>query len=130
MAPEIVNEYNYDENIDVYSFCILLFFVLNGGKMPKNEMTTKGIMNQTEIPSTFTSYSTELINSCKSFNPKDRPSFEVICNKLTKDYYKVLEIPKSVKHENKNTFNKHPFRGIIIMFHIYSFYILISLFIK
>lgn len=101
MAPEIVNEYNYDENIDIYSFCVLLFFVLNGGKMPKNEMTTKGIMNQTEIPSTFTSYSTELINSCKNINPKDRPSFEMICKKLKKDYYKLLDVSKSEKHEIK-----------------------------
>lgn len=29
MAPEILNEINYDEKVDVYSFGVLFFFVLN-----------------------------------------------------------------------------------------------------
>ena len=41
-----------------------------------------------------------MINLCKSFNPKDCPSFEAICTKLKKDFYKLLDVSKSEKHEN------------------------------
>lgn len=36
MAPEIINEEDhYDEKVDVYSFGVLVFFILSQGKLPK-----------------------------------------------------------------------------------------------
>ncbi|KAK8844183.1 hypothetical protein M9Y10_024388 [Tritrichomonas musculus] len=95
MAPEIVNEEDYDEKADVYSFGVLLFFVLSNGKMPKITIPQIGNGKKAEIPSSFTSFATELINSCWNFDPKDRPSFIDIEKELKDNNYCLLPLTKS-----------------------------------
>lgn len=54
MVPEIINEVEYDEKVDIYSFGVLIYFIISNGKMPKITITQVGIVKKAEIPSDFT----------------------------------------------------------------------------
>ena len=99
MAPEIINEDEYNEKVDVYSFGVLVFYILSGGKMPKITVTQIGNGKKAEIPSDFTQSAKNLINECWNFDPADRPSFEDICRKL------VLNAGSLLKFSNQEIKN-------------------------
>ena len=42
MAPEIINEQSYNEKVDVYSFGVIVYFILTNGEMPKKTLTQIG----------------------------------------------------------------------------------------
>lgn len=94
MAPELINEEEkYNEKVDIYSFGVLMFFILNDGKMPKITVTQVGIGKKADIPSEFTDFSRNLISSCWNFNPNDRPSFKNICEQLEQNARKIMNLP-------------------------------------
>ena len=95
LAPEIINEEKYNEKIDVYSFGILMFFMLNDGKMPQITINNIRYRINPYIPSSFTQFAKELINSCLSYDPNDRPSFNEIAQKLEKSASSLLDLSKS-----------------------------------
>lgn len=94
MAPEILNEENYNEKVDIYSFGVLVFSILNDGKLPTNKL--RDICNgvKAEIPEKFTEFSKNLINSCWNFAPDDRPSFEEILNEIEANKYNLIDLNK------------------------------------
>ena len=93
MAPEIINEESvYDEKVDVYSFGVVLYFMLSGGKLPSIKMVDILTGKKAEIPSTFTQLAKDLINSCWNFYSKDRPSFKDICETISINDYKLIEL--------------------------------------
>ncbi|KAK8849929.1 hypothetical protein M9Y10_018520 [Tritrichomonas musculus] len=94
MAPEIINEEKYDEKVDVYSFGVLIYFVLNDGDL--SEIKIRNIVNgkKTPLPSKFTEFSKQLINSCWNFDPKDRPSFEQIIEDLSRNKFNLINLTK------------------------------------
>ena len=94
MAPEIINEEKYDEKVDVYSFGVLIYFVLNEGDL--SEIKIRNIVNgkKTPLPSKFTEFSKQLINSCWNFDPKDRPSFEQIIEDLSRNKFNLINLTK------------------------------------
>ena len=95
MAPEIINEENnYDEKVDVYSFGVLLFYVLSDGKLPDIKIGHILQGKKAEIPSSFTDFSKNLINECWNFKSKDRPSFKVILESLIKNNFNLLPLKK------------------------------------
>ena len=95
MAPEIINEEsNYDEKVDVYSFGVVLYFMLSGGEMPIIKMVDILTRKKAEIPSKFTPFAKQLINSCWNFNSKDRPSFKFICDEIARDDYNLIVLTK------------------------------------
>lgn len=53
MAPGILNEDNYNENADVYSFGVLAFTILNKGKLPDMKMRDILLGNNANIYSFF-----------------------------------------------------------------------------
>lgn len=110
MAPEILNEQEYNEKADVYSFGVLLFFILSGGEMLKITVIQIGTGKKAEIPSTFTNFAKNLINECWNFNPIERPSFKEICQKLESNNYKIVELSKSEENEVKDFVNVHKLR--------------------
>lgn len=83
MAPELLNESTkYDDKVDVCSFGVVLFFILSSGKMPKISIIEQGNGKKAQIPSSINKVSRDLINSCWSTLPSDRPSFTDILNKF------------------------------------------------
>ena len=107
MAPEVMNKEKYDEKVDVYSFGVLLFFLLNDGKLPEFRIrdVCTGIMAQ--IPSSFTPFAKDLIESCWNFTPNKRPSFNQICDDLIKNDFKLLPLTEMEIGQVKEFVNKH-----------------------
>ena len=99
MAPEIINEEQYNEKVDVYSFGVLVFYILNKGNMPKITVTQIGMGKKAEIPSSFTNYAKELIDKCWNFDPQNRPSFEEICNEMEKNKFDLIDLTESERKE-------------------------------
>lgn len=89
MAPEVfVGE--WDEKCDVYSFGVIMWETLMlkqafediGGNLPAFMHQVIDLHVRPEIPAGCGSSLRDLMVECWSPNPKDRPSFAVICDKL------------------------------------------------
>lgn len=107
MAPELLREEKYDEKVDVYSFGVLLFFIVSGGEMPRISIIDIGTGKKARIPSSFTDVSRRIIDACWNFDPKKRPSFESILKELDKNDYKVVDLSESEVHEVRNSVSEH-----------------------
>ncbi|KAK8850164.1 hypothetical protein M9Y10_018284 [Tritrichomonas musculus] len=91
MAPELINEeVDYDEKVDVYSFGVLVYLILNKGEFPKVNFIDVGSGRKAKIPESFTEFSRNLINKCWSFNASERPSFAEICEMLKGNESKLI----------------------------------------
>lgn len=99
MAPEIINEEEYNEKSDIYSFGVLVYYILSNGEFPKIKIRDICLGKKAEIPSSFTSYSKQLIDSCWNFVPNNRPSFKEICEDMEKNKFSLLELTKSESNE-------------------------------
>ena len=122
MAPEILNEEDYDEKVDVYSFGVLVFFVLSGGQMPIIKMREQMRGKKAEIPSIFTTFAKDLINSCWNFDPKDRPSFSEICKLMNEKCHMLLDISNTEISELNRLIQNHKSRIPIYEYHNKEWY--------
>ena len=106
MAPEVLREDNYNEKADVYSFGVIVFFILSNGQMPDIKLgeLMNGIIP--EIPSSFEILSAQLIESCWSSDPEERPSFDLICDKLEENEFELFNLSETEKHEIQFFVNK------------------------
>ena len=96
MAPEIINEEDYyDEKVDVYSFGVLIFFVLSFGQLPKIKIFDILKGKKAEIPSSFSDFSKKLINDCWNHEPKDRSSFQAILDNMERNHYNLIQLNKT-----------------------------------
>lgn len=89
MSPEMINEEDYDNKTDVYSFGIVLYFLFVGS-LPKQSIAEKAKSISIKMPSPsnyISKFCIELIEECLSNNPEDRPSFEMIIEKLKNNLY-------------------------------------------
>ena len=107
MAPEILKEEKYDEKVDVYSFGVLMYFMLNKGEIPHITLPQIISGHKADIPSSFTKFARQLINSCWNFDPKDRPSFESICQQMEKNKYNLINVSEMENKEILNFVKKH-----------------------
>lgn len=108
MAPEIIDgDDKYDEKVDVYSFGVLIFFILSGGELPKIKLSEILRGKKAEIPSNFTDFARSLINECWSFEPENRPSFNEILDKLEENDYKLINLMESEIIEVKSKIKEH-----------------------
>ena len=106
MAPEIINEEEYDEKVDVYSFGVIAYFIISGGEMPNNKIRDICLGKKADIPSSFTRFATELIKSCWEFDPKKRPSFINICEDIERSRFNLLELNNTELEEVEMKVNK------------------------
>ncbi|OHT16321.1 hypothetical protein TRFO_41893 [Tritrichomonas foetus] len=90
MAPELVSGKEYDESIDVYSYGVVLWEMLTD-EIPYDGMDAYQIVyalsmnsSQLEIPSGTPELLSDLILKCCSNDPKERPTFLEIANKIEK----------------------------------------------
>lgn len=107
MAPEIIKEEEYNEKVDVYSFGVLAFYILSGGQMPDIKMVDVIQGKKAEIPSNFTEFAKKLINSCWNLDPKDRPSFDSICQQLNTNCHLLVNISNFEIKELHSLIDKH-----------------------
>ena len=80
MSPEMVNEEEYDNKTDVYSYGIVLF-VLFTGRLPKQSMRDKMTnvpMKYPKASSKISEFCVDLIKRCTAFKASARPSFDEI----------------------------------------------------
>ena len=98
----MLNEEEYDNKTDVYSFGIVIYFLFTGN-LPKQSMKDKMKGKEINLPeksSSISDFCIQLIKRCLSYDPKDRPSSEEILNDLRKnDYSLASSIDKSVVHQ-------------------------------
>lgn len=103
MAPEIINEEDhYDEKVDVYSFGVLVLFVLNGGDITCIKIGDIFKGKKADVLASFTPFARQLIGDCLSFESKDRPSFSDIVNRICDSDYQLIALEKSEVIEVKN----------------------------
>ena len=80
MSPELVNEEEYDNKTDVYSFGILLYHLFTGS-LPNQALRDKLNYVPIKYPQQSDNISNcciSIIKSCTSSQPSNRPSFEKI----------------------------------------------------
>ncbi|OHS96779.1 hypothetical protein TRFO_36965 [Tritrichomonas foetus] len=76
MSPELLNEEeHYTNKIDVYSFGIVLYFILTQGSLPKLSIPKIIRGSKIPIPNNINSFYRKLIEQCLSFAPENRPTF-------------------------------------------------------
>ena len=107
MAPELLNEEDYNEKVDVYSFGVLIFYILNDMKLPKITIIQVGQGKKAPIPPSFTPFAKDLINSCWNFDPNSRPSFNDISTQLKENAFQILELNEFETKEVQDLINKH-----------------------
>lgn len=61
--------------------------MFNEGNLPK-------IGNKLIVPSNLNRFTSDLIKKCIKTEPKDRPSFKLICDELGANYNKIIEMAK------------------------------------
>ncbi|KAK8836215.1 hypothetical protein M9Y10_039847 [Tritrichomonas musculus] len=90
ISPEILNEETYDQSADIYSFGILLYYIITG-ELPKIKLrqVLKGekIPLKENIPQAYKN----LIYRCTSFNQKERPNIKEIVSLLKTDKSFITE---------------------------------------
>lgn len=90
IAPEIWINKDYGPSCDVYSFGLITYEIITGEEPFKSiqiyELPSKVVNGERPIINNFVpdSYK-DLIESCWSSNPEDRPSFDEIVEKLRND---------------------------------------------
>lgn len=90
IAPEIWTNKDYGPSCDVYSFGLITYEIITGEEPFKSlqiyELPSKVVNGERPIINNFVpdSYK-DLIESCWSSNPEDRPSFDEIVEKLRND---------------------------------------------
>ncbi|OHT00182.1 hypothetical protein TRFO_33212 [Tritrichomonas foetus] len=72
MSPEILNEEeHYTNKVDVYSFGIVLYFILTQGSLPKLSIAKISRGQRIPIPSTIDDFYRTIIEKCLSSYPND-----------------------------------------------------------
>ena len=108
MAPEILAEDDdYNEKVDVYSFGVLLFFIISGGELPKIKIPQILQGKKADIPSTFTTLANNLINDCWNFDAKNCPGFNEICDLILKNGCRLLNLSDDEFNEVQAFISKH-----------------------
>lgn len=92
MSPEMFNGDDYDNKTDVFSFGIILYYVVFG-RMPSYGMKERSSGANVPIPKNskmVTNCCLKLLSSCLSIDPKLRPSFRVILQYLRENKFMIL----------------------------------------
>ena len=92
MAPEVFRHERYDETVDVYSFAMILYYIIDGrAPWPNVRDGVTAVRAAAEgqrpvIPRHWDARISTLISSCWDESPKKRPTFSFVLEKL-EDYH-------------------------------------------
>lgn len=99
LAPEIFDEKDIDctEKVDVYSYGILVLFILSHGEYP-NLLSSEGneifVVNENikiELPDYLNDNAKSLVTSCCNCDPNKRPSFDQVLSFLKEHDYRIVK---------------------------------------
>ena len=90
MSPEMASDKDFDKSTDVYSFGILLFYILTGS-LPQIQINEKIEGKQPHIPEKISKLGKEIINKCTSFSPQDRPTFNEILQMIKENDFQLFD---------------------------------------
>lgn len=91
MAPELLQgQIEFDQKIDVFSFGVIVYFVLMKGKYPRLNLTNAEKGKRPPIPKSLSKFANNLIKSCWATDPRERPTFTEICETLKGNENKLL----------------------------------------
>jgi serine/threonine protein kinase len=105
LAPELFEDSNYTEKVDVYSYAIILWEILTGHSMSTQFPVTKGMGRLLQFMSSvrdgmrpptsgsdinLQQWVVELLECCWSGNSTERLSFEEILTKFRKEEFALL----------------------------------------
>ena len=101
MAPELINEEEYDEKIDVFAFGVVLYFICTKGKLPPFSVRTS--YESLDLPPTINDLSRSIIKKCWATSPKNRPSFSELLDLIVKNNFMLIngindKIPEIKRH--------------------------------
>jgi len=108
MAPEVIVHAHYTFSADVYSFAILLWELVTGGKVPYSELNPlqaavsvaqHGV--RPDIPSKCDLFFREMIEKCWGTSPTSRPSFKILVSMIENQ---LTVIPQEAVVKEKKTF--------------------------
>ena len=91
MSPEMVNEEEYDNKTDVYSYGVVLFALFTGS-LPKLSMRDRLTNVSMEYPMAswnISEYCISLIKRCTSFKAAERPTFDEIINDMFSNNFQL-----------------------------------------
>ncbi|KAK8841617.1 hypothetical protein M9Y10_027242 [Tritrichomonas musculus] len=102
MSPEMVNEEEYDNKTDVYSYGVVLFALFTGS-LPRQSMRDRLNNVPMEYPtasSVISDYCISLIKRCTSFKASERPTFDgIIDDMFSNNFQLASEVDvKAIKH--------------------------------
>lgn len=93
MSPEMVNQDEYSNKTDVYSFGVFLYFMFFNS-IPKQSLKDKTRLTPIKIPTeaeNSASFGIKLMEKCLSPDCSERPSFENILNELRKNSFQIAD---------------------------------------
>lgn len=91
MSPEMLNEEEYDNKTDVYSYGILLFALFTG-RLPKQSMRERLDKVPIKFPKVsrkISEYCIDIIKRCTSFESSKRPIFEEIISDMANNSFEL-----------------------------------------
>ena len=108
-----MNNGECDEKIDVYSFVVLVYFIISGGQLPDTSFSELFQGKTPQVPPSFSPNTKEIIEFCCNINPHVRPSFSEIVDYLknekciSNDFIKIRTYWSSKSHQRtpKANFN-------------------------
>ena len=104
MAPELFNhDCQYNEKVDLYSFGVVMYFIVTKGQMPKYNPTE--CYETVTLPKTINKLSGSIIKKCWSKEPDLRPSFKEILELIVRKNFMLFDgieskIPQIKEHLN------------------------------
>ena len=108
MAPEVIVHAHYTFSADVYSFAILLWELVTGGKVPYSTLNPlqaavsvaqRGV--RPDVPSSCDPFIREIMEKCWKTSPTARPSFKILVNILENQ---LAVLPQESIVKEKRTF--------------------------
>lgn len=91
IAPELFSSSAiYDPKIDVYSFGIIVYYILTNGELPKISVADIVKGEKIKIPQKLNQFSHELIENCCNNAPDQRPSFMQIALDIKQNQFSLI----------------------------------------
>ena len=91
LPKEILESKEYNEKVDVFSFGVIMLFILTRGKGPFWSIDDIKMEQITKIPTYISKTSSIIISQCLSHSQDKRPTFNQIKKYIVKNNFKLID---------------------------------------